>query len=88
MHPLSVEDTMHFSLICFGKKVNTQSIKCAAEVVTIVQVFEDVGGSLGNLFLLCTKRVPAYTHCVTSSQEDIYRVKAFYIRGFMVMSFI
>ena len=45
-------------------------------------LFEDVGGSLGNMFLFCTKWVPVYTHCVTPSQEDIYRVKAFDIRWF------
>ena len=87
MHPLPVEDTMQIPLTGLGEKVNTQSIKCVVEVLTIVQVqdespgtlindiiwsfyifsrlsifntgyqvlFEDVGGSLGNMFLFSTK---------------------------------
>ena len=43
-------------------------------------LFEDVRGSLGNMFIFCTKWIPVYTHSVTPSQEDIYRVRAFYIR--------
>ena len=34
--------------------------------------FEDVGGSLVNMFLFCKKKwLPVYTHFVTPSQEDI-----------------
>ena len=51
-------------------------------------LFEDVGGSLGNMFIFCTKLVPVYTHCVTPSQVDIYRVKAFDIRWFYGYGFI
>ena len=46
MHPLSVEDTMQISLIGLGEKVSTQSIKCAAEVLTIVQVQDESSGCI------------------------------------------
>ena len=41
MHPLTVEDTMQISIIDLGEKVNMQSIKCVAEVLTIVQVQDE-----------------------------------------------
>ena len=46
MHPLSVEDTMQIFLIGLDEKVNTQSIKCAAEVLTIVQIQDKSPGRI------------------------------------------
>ena len=43
-------------------------------------LFENVSSRLGNMFLFCKKWISFYTHCVTPSQEDIHRVKAFDIR--------
>ena len=46
MHPLSVEDTMQIFLIGLSEKVNTQSIKSAAEIFTIVQVQDESHGCI------------------------------------------
>ena len=50
-------------------------------------LFEDVGGSLGNMFLFCTKWVSVYTHCVTPSRGIYTELRHLIFGGFMVMSF-
>ena len=112
-NPLSVEDTMHISLIGLSEKwthspqvcrwshdcTSTKWIAWIHWSMTSSAVFIFSPGrpystrgirwflkmlvvALEICFFFCTKWVLVYTQCVTPSQEDIYRVKAFNIRFF------